>query len=193
MNLTNAIIYMFMAIACSFGYYLINFYVKYLPGSIYTNQVVNSLAESGAHAASVIVVTVLSVKRGFSTAFVICMVACVMVIFAEMYNSSWMIPVSVLFAKAGISVAFCFLYFSTVNYFPSAYLGFVMGFCNVAGSSSTIAAPIIAEMRDPIPMMTTIVLCFLAFIGSLNLKQPEELKQSQNQADQKAVELDRQN
>lgn len=93
-----------------------------------------------------------------------------MVIIAETYQLDWMIPFAVLGAKAGISIAFSFLYFSTVYYFPSPYLGLVMGFNNVAGRSSTIAAPMVAEMRDPIPMMTSIVLCLLALIGSILLK-----------------------
>ena len=36
-NLKNGLIFILMAITCSFCYYLINFYVKYIPGNIYTN------------------------------------------------------------------------------------------------------------------------------------------------------------
>lgn len=42
----NALIFIIMAIACSFSYYLINFYIKYLPGDIFLNQIVNSISES---------------------------------------------------------------------------------------------------------------------------------------------------
>jgi len=35
-NRKNGFIFMVMAVACNFIYYLINFYVKYLPGDIYT-------------------------------------------------------------------------------------------------------------------------------------------------------------
>jgi MFS family permease len=37
LNLKNCLIFIMMNIACSFGFYLINFYVKYLPGSFYAN------------------------------------------------------------------------------------------------------------------------------------------------------------
>ena len=57
-----------------------------------------------------------------------------------------MIPVAVLIAKASISVAFCALYFSTLQFFPSIYLGLVMGIQNMIGRMSTIAAPLVAEM-----------------------------------------------
>lgn len=85
LNVRNGMNFMIMAIACSFCYYLINFYVKYLPGSIYTNQLVNSLSESTAHALSAVVVQCLSVKKGFGFAYLSCILASLMVIFAEMY------------------------------------------------------------------------------------------------------------
>ena len=36
-NVRNSVIFIVMSITCSFSYYLINFYIKYLPGDIYTN------------------------------------------------------------------------------------------------------------------------------------------------------------
>lgn len=44
-NVKNSAIFIIMSITCSFSYYLINFYIKYLPGDIYTNQIVNSISE----------------------------------------------------------------------------------------------------------------------------------------------------
>ena len=93
-------------------------------------------------------------------------VACIFVIIIEYFDIVWAIPIAVLGAKAGVSIAFCFLYFSTVNYFSSTFLGLVMGFTNVTGRASTILAPIVAEMADPIPMLTTILLCATAFFLS---------------------------
>jgi uncharacterized protein YggT (Ycf19 family) len=118
-NVRNAIIFMVMSITCSFSYYLINFYVKYLPGNIYTNQITNSLSECCAHAFSVIVVRIMSIKKGFASSYIVCAIACVLTLYAEIYGHNWLVPIGVLGAKAGISVAFCFLYFSTVNYFES--------------------------------------------------------------------------
>ena len=94
--------------------------------------------------------------------------------------SDWLIPIAVLGAKAGISVAFCFLYCSVINYFPSPYLGLVIGLVNVAGRGSTIAAPLVAEMRDPIPMMTSIMLCLMALIGTIMLKRPKKVSNLSN-------------
>jgi len=164
-----------MSVTCSFSYYLINFYVKYLPGNIYTNQIVNSISEAAAHAFSTVLVTILSIKRGFAACYITGAIACMLVMYAEMHSISWLVPIGVLGAKAGVSCAFCFVYFSTVNYFESSYLGFVMGFCNVAGRFSTIFAPMIAEKPDPMPMMSCIILCVVALVGCLLLEQPKAL------------------
>jgi hypothetical protein len=81
-----------------------------------------------------------------------------------------MIPFGVLGAKAGIAIAFAFLYFSMVSYFDSAFLGFVMGISNVVGRSSTILAPAIAEVADPVPMISSTAICIIALICCLMLQ-----------------------
>jgi hypothetical protein len=41
-------IFIFLLSAVSFNYYLVNFYLKYIPGNVYVNTVVQSLAEATA-------------------------------------------------------------------------------------------------------------------------------------------------
>ena len=161
-----------MNITCSFCYYLINFYVKYIPGSIYTNQIVNSLSEVVANAFALAVVNKFGIKSGFAISYLACALACILVMVS---TDGILIPIGVLGAKASITIAFTFLYFSMVNYFDSAFLGFVMGISNVVGRLSTILAPVIAEMPDPIPMMSTMILCFGALVCCLMLQQPNNL------------------
>jgi MFS family permease len=81
-NRKNIIIYMCMAVACSFSYYLINFYVKYLPGDIFTNQIVNSVSESFANLCAPLLLFVTSTKKGFAFCFLACAIACMLVLFA---------------------------------------------------------------------------------------------------------------
>jgi hypothetical protein len=74
---------MMMAITCSFSYYLINFYVKYLPGSIYTNQIVNSISESVSHGSAILVLKLFHIKRGYLFSFILCGFSCILVIVSE--------------------------------------------------------------------------------------------------------------
>lgn len=96
--------------------------------------------------------------------------------YAEMNQVDFLIPFGVLFAKSAITTAFCFLYFTTVDYFESAYLGLAIGFCNVFGRGSTILSPVIAEMGEPLPMMSCVVVCAISFVMTLQLEQPDSLK-----------------
>jgi hypothetical protein len=133
------------AIACGFGYYLINFYVKYLPGDIYTNQIVNSISEAFGNASAAYIATKMPIHWGFALSFLACGIACVFVIFAEIHEALWMIPLGILVAKFSISCGFSTLYFATVHYFETSYLGFMMGLTNFFGRFSTIFAPMVAE------------------------------------------------
>ena len=118
-NRMNTLIFASMAVSCSFVYYLINFYVKYLPGDIYTNQMVNSVAESCANGGAVLVLVFVSQRYGFAICYVFTAVACIVVMLAEMSEAAWLVPIGVLVGKSSITCAFAFLYFTTVDYFES--------------------------------------------------------------------------
>lgn len=165
-------IFAIMNVACSFSYYLITFYVKYLPGSIFTNQIVSSLAEAFACLSTLIILKWMSIKNGFAMSFFVSGLACVCVMYAQATGKDWMVPLGVLGAKSGVAIAFAFLYFSMVFYFQSAFLGFVMGISNVIGRSSTILAPMVAEMSDPVPMVSSTFICCIAFALCIMLEKP---------------------
>lgn len=161
-----------MYITSSFSYYLINFYFKYLPGSVYTNAVVNSLSEAAAQTFSIILLKFMSVKKGFAFSFILCGISCMVVVFAEATGSDRLIPIAILGAKIGVSSAFCYLYFSMVEFFDSGNLGLVLGLCNVVSRLFTIAAPMVAEFEDPAPMISCAILCIFALTACLLLKKP---------------------
>ena len=165
MNLKNSCIFVLMAITCSFSYYLINFYVKYMPGDIFTNQIVNSLAETAANSTAFLIIRALSIKKGFATCYIACAIACMLVMAAETRGMDWLVPFGIIIAKYSISVAFCFIYSAPPSFFPPEYIGLVMGLNNVFGRTSTIAAPIVAEKNDPIPMLSCIMLCGMALVS----------------------------
>ena len=68
-------IYMMIGVGCSFCSYLVNFYIKYLPGDIFTNQLCNSLSEAGAQFITLWLTKKLSIKKGLVASFMIAAVA----------------------------------------------------------------------------------------------------------------------
>ena len=111
----------------------------------------------------------LTQKQGYALSFGLCAISSILVMFAEMHEVEWFVPFGVLVSKASVTCAFCFLYFTTVDYFQSSYLGLAIGMCNVFGRGSTILSPIVAEQGEPLPMMSCAVLCALSFFMCLNL------------------------
>ena len=127
-NLTNILIFVYMFCAASFNYYLINFYLKYIPGSIYLNTAVSSLAEWFSTLISGFLAILIGSKNGFSVSFAICSISGIVLLIIEnsqdatscenidAANTSALcenneeanpsIPYIVLAAKFGISLAF---------------------------------------------------------------------------------------
>ena len=124
------------------------------------------MSENVGNILPMIMIRYMSVQRGFTLALSTSGTACLIVLYSELYDAPALAPVGILGIKMGLSCAFSFLYFASIDYFESQFLGLQMGVCNVIARGSTIAAPIIAELPDPIPMMTMIILLVTATILS---------------------------
>ena len=62
---------------------LINFYVKYIPGNIYTNNICISLADSFGNFGTLILLKFLSTKASFLTSFIFCIVFSIILALGE--------------------------------------------------------------------------------------------------------------
>lgn len=74
-----------MNVTCNFVYFLLGVYVKYLPGSIFTNSMVISVAESLSYITSGYICSKLTIKKGVSASFVAAGIACALVMFCELH------------------------------------------------------------------------------------------------------------
>ena len=71
--------------------------------------------------------------------------------------------------RFGVTFAFGLSYFGNQEYFESIYLSTVFGICNIFARSSTVAAPMVAEVV-PEPIITITILSFIAAIFSKFLR-----------------------
>lgn len=156
--------------SCSFGYYMLMFYVKYLKGDIFANQTASGSAEVLANMLPVIMTKYMSVNKGFIFAFCLSGAACALTMYAQVYDKSDFIPVGILGIKVGAAINFQFLYFASVEFFETQFLGLQLTVCNVIARCLTTAAPIIAEMKDPIPLVVVFLSCVVAAVASSLLK-----------------------
>lgn len=95
---------------------------------------------------------------------------------AEANDAIEEVPVLILVAKFGVCSFFAMLYMNTLVYFPTQYLGAVFGICNIASRAITILAPMVAELDQPAPELSLILICFLAVIFSRYLKIPDSMQ-----------------
>ena len=122
-NTKNLIAFVLMYSACSYCYYLINLYVKYLSGDIFSNQITHSLSEAISCLFPLLMLRYISVKRAFAVSFLISIVSCAVILLAEVSKHEGLIPIGLFGAKAGINIAFCFLYIGSISFFENQFLG----------------------------------------------------------------------
>lgn len=157
----NLIVMAYMWAACSFGYYMIIFYLKYLPGNIYNNSLSNGGSDLIAVLTAGYLYGSLGIRKSFTLLFAMSVVGGLTIIFVGESRLDLM-PIFVVITKFGITGGFVLVYCSTVNVFPTLFCSTALGFCNFFARVLSILAPIVAEQKAPIPM---IILTALAAVG----------------------------
>ena len=153
----------------SFNYYIITFYLKYIPGNIYVNTSLASTAEICAYFGSGIVMNYFGVKLSFMISFILAAVGGILLVI--FFNAEGaLIATFVLFAKFGISFAFNLSYLATPQMFPTALCATAFGICNVFARVATILSPLVAELPDPVPMSVFSIMCIVSAFLPLFLR-----------------------
>ena len=119
LNLKNLLVFIYLMSAASFDFYLINFYLKYIPGNIFINTIVSSASASASCYIAGIIIIKLGSRNGMCLAFSLCFLSGVLLLISETSGetSAWMlsaVPFAVLSAQFGASCAFGMLYMCTL-------------------------------------------------------------------------------
>ena len=166
--LVNLILMTAMWTASSFDYYLITFFLKYIPGNIFVNTSISSLSEIAAYIFSGFFMKLMGLKISYIVAWVIGATGgLLMTIFS---HDDSLMGVFVLLSKFGVSFAFNNSYLGTPRMFPVSLCGTAFGLCNVVARFSTVLSPIVAEFTYPVPMLIFSVLCIAAGVLTLFLR-----------------------
>lgn len=136
----NLTVMAYMWACCSFSYYMVIFYLKYLPGDIY----VNTLASGGTDMIAVVCGGALysrfGIKKTFTFLFSMSVTGGLLIIFLG-EKVTVLMPLFVTITKFGISGGFVTVYISTVGVFPTLFCATAIGFCNFFARALTIVAP----------------------------------------------------
>ena len=149
----------------SLNYYLITYYMKYVPGNIYVNTTVSTVSELLGYGLSGIAILSFGGKASFTISFLISAVGGFLIAFVPAVG--YEIASFVLLAKFGISCAFNLVYVITPTLFPTDLCSTAFGVCNSFAMLSSVFSPMVAELREPVPMLVYGFTSVAALIASL--------------------------
>lgn len=156
----------------SFGFFLINSYMKYIPGDIYTNVIYSSLADLFSTFFAAYLSKYLGNQKALIISFFISGVFAFALVFQPTVDDeqlSYTLLALVILTKLGVCSASNICSLITAEYFPVKYASSVFGFCSIAARFTTILAPLVAEMEAPTPMLilSAFALCTIFFVERL--------------------------
>ena len=100
-------------VSCGFGYYLINFEIKYMPGNLYVNVLMSTTAEVLAKAAAYTQQSKLGIKRSYYAGLSVALIGCMLILGSEgKIESRLAIGIFLFIAKFGIAFTFMINYLS---------------------------------------------------------------------------------
>lgn len=149
-------------------YHSLNIYLKYMPGDIFVNSSVSSVAEIFGHIAVGGLIVKLGPKGAFTLGYVCVALGAGAMIFQQFFeNNAALVSGFVLFAKFGASMALCCCYIATPFLFPVLLAGTAFGICKLVGNVAAISAGAIVELAVPLPMMIITAFSVLSIFVSL--------------------------
>jgi OCT family organic cation transporter-like MFS transporter 3 len=163
--LFNLILMVILWSVSSLDYYLITFFMKYVPGNLYVNTTVSTISELIAYIFSGFVYNAFGGKKAFIISFALSATGGFLIAFVP--ASGYLIASFVLLAKFGISFAFNLVYLITPTLFPVELTTTAFGICNVFARFSTILSPILAELTLPTPMLCYGFTSIAAMVASM--------------------------
>jgi nitrate/nitrite transporter NarK len=134
-------------------YFVINIYLKYIPGSEYLNQTIAGISEILAHIVVGYMIAEITPKGTFMVGYLLASIGGACLMFQSHFGENvFLIAFFVLFAKFGASMAMGTCYISTPFLFPVKLCGTAFGICNLIGRTMALSASVIVELKIPLPM-----------------------------------------
>lgn len=167
--------------ASSFCFYILGFYIKYIPGSMFINVIITCIAD----ALSSICAGLIAMRYGTqATLFWSFGLAAVAGFLLMLSSDPFAIMGTMMTTKFGINICFTLCYIINAEYFPSVVCSRIFGICNIFSRVSTILSPLIAEVTPPIPMIVYVTICSISMLASAFLTKTEELQDAMAQIDE---------
>lgn len=128
-NCRNLSIFLVMSVGCCFGYYLMDFFLKYLPGSLYANTAADAISQVCGYILAPILLRNFRPEPSFTISYVVASIAAggMLLALSGFHWIEHLIAFLVLFCKGSLTLCFFMIYYAPTIYFEPRFLGFVMG------------------------------------------------------------------
>ena len=158
-------------IACCYSYFLLIFFIKYLPADIYVISIVSSLATVGYYLQNPITERFdFKMTQLFSFGLV-SIILIVLILFGNHVNIYFYATLILIF-KLFVCLSFGTVYVVHLDLFESSFLGTSYGICNVVSRLAIVTAPMVAEIEDrSIPMVLLLGMNVTAALATWFLKK----------------------
>jgi hypothetical protein len=161
----------------SFCYYMLNLFIRYLYGDIFTNSITAAVADCTGIFLSVFILKVVGFKKSLSFSYFLSALGLFCMIVVDT-RSQWWISVFLLTSKLGIGASFNLLYVGNYLLFPVSMLATSLGICNLFARMFTVPSSFVAELKPEfVPMAFYVVFNLFCMFLTLSLKIPEEKSQ----------------
>lgn len=156
-------------VVSTFNYYMINFYLKYAGGDLYVNVILSTISENIAYNAGSLIQSKMGTKKGFMFNLIISMSFGLPLILWD--DTPWVIMVWVFCSRFGVAASFTLVYYVNQEIFPTLFVPFSFTVCNFAARLVAIAAPQIAEIPKPFPIISFLAMAGIALFSVLFLRK----------------------
>jgi len=107
-------------------------------------------------------------KNAMTVSFAIATVGGGVLLLAEKQE---VILISLVFTRFGVDCAYTLTYALTSEEFPSSLSARVFGLCTISASVWTIMSPLVAEIKEPVPILSLLTVCSISTVGSYLLSK----------------------
>ena len=165
----NLLVMVLVWVATSMAYYITNFILKYVDGSIF----VNTFASAASDCSSILLANYFYVRFGLKQAlfwsYIVAFAGAFLLIWFET-TATALVPFFLIIMKFGIGSAFGLIYVANLI-FEVQFSSQTLGICNIAARICTLLSPLIVEKEKPFPL---VIFCALSLFSGflITMLQP---------------------
>lgn len=159
----------------SFSFYLLNFLVKQLKGDMTVNAIAANISDFTSCMGCFMLYNNFKMKNAFLISYTVNILGLVLLIVLRDYDSVVLMPFVMFICKVGIASGFLMSMMAVITLMPTILSSTIYGACSVLARFFTMAAPIVAEQPQPVPVLIGIGSALIAMLASrlLDTKKPD--------------------